>query len=145
MRLWVLYALSSAFFAALVALLAKKGFGNLGELDTTLATTVRALIMAVFLVLVSGYLHKFALLPKVQSRDFVFIFLSGIAGALSWLCYFAALQHVPNTRVSAVAALDRLSVVFVLVLSVLFLHEKITVIKLVGVVLITLGAIFMTV
>jgi bacterial/archaeal transporter family protein len=145
MRLWIVYALLSAFFAALVALLAKKGFGDLGDLDTTLATTIRALIMAVFLVFISSYLHKFTLLHTIQNRDFVFIVLSGIAGALSWLCYFAALQHVPNTRVSAVAALDRLSVVFVLILSVLFLHEKITVIKLIGMVLITLGAIFMTV
>jgi len=145
MRLWILYALLSAFFAALVALLAKKGFGNLGELDTTLATTIRALIMALFLVFVSGYLRKFTLLYTLQNREFWFIVLSGIAGALSWLCYFAALQNVPNTRVSAVAALDRLSVVFVLLLSVIFLHEKVTLIKLIGVVFITLGAIFMTV
>ena len=143
MRLWILYALLSAFFAALVALLAKKGFGDLGTLDTTLATTIRALIMSLFLILVSVYLHKFALLGTIKSRDLIFIVLSGIAGALSWLCYFAALQQVPNSRVSAVVALDRLSLVFVLLLTALFLHEKITVIKLLGALLVTIGALLM--
>lgn len=138
MLFWVLFALLSAVFAALVAVFGKLGVAGV---DTTLATTVRAVVMAVFLVIVSLVLGKGALLPAIGAKTFSFIVLSGIAGALSWLAYFFALKYGPA---SAVAALDRLSVVFVLVFAVAFLAEKLTWKSALGAALVTAGAILMS-
>ena len=134
---WMLFALIGAVFAALVAVLGKVG---LQGIDTTLATTVRAVIMAVFLVAVSfgfGKIH-FSSLP--QGKALLFITLSGIAGALSWLAMFTALKLGPATGVSAI---DRTSVVFVLIFSLLFLGTQFTWKAVAGAALITIGAILM--
>ena len=79
-------------------------------------------------------------LSKIDSKAFFFIFLSGLAGALSWFFYFGALKNGPAT---AVAALDRLSVVFVLVLAVLFLGEALTWKTGLGALLVSVGAILL--
>ncbi len=139
MSAWILFALLSATFAALVAIFGKIGIQNL---DSTLATTVRAVIMAAFLVAVSLLLGKAKLLSTIDNKALAFIALSGIAGATSWLFYFLALKHGPA---SGVAALDRLSVVFVLVLAVLFLSESLTWKSGLGAVLLTMGAILMSI
>ncbi len=141
--IWILYGLLSAMFAALVAILGKKGLGNIGSLNTTLATTIRVIIMTLFLVSVSISYHKFRFISQVTFRSLIYIIGSGIAGALSWLCYFYALQAAPQTKVPAVAALDRLSVVFVLLFSVLFLGDVLTVPALVGASFVVLGVILM--
>lgn len=133
--MWIGYALLSAVFAALVAILGKIG---VKEVDTTLATAIRAIVMAVFLVSAALALGKGAHLDQLTSRPLLFITLSGLAGALSWLCYFYALKLGPA---GGVAALDRLSVVFVVILAAIFLAEKLTLMKGVGAVLLTIGAI----
>ncbi|NCN52540.1 EamA family transporter [Candidatus Parcubacteria bacterium] len=138
MELWIIYALLSAAFAALVAIFGKIGIQNI---DSTLATTVRAIVMAFFLVSVSLMLGKAKLLSTIDNKTFMFIVLSGIAGALSWLFYFVALRSGPA---GAVASLDRLSVVFVVLLAALFLGESLTWKTGIGVTLITAGALFMT-
>lgn len=117
---WIPLALAGAGFAALVAIFGKIG---LQGVDTTLATTVRAVIMAIFLVLVSLSLGKLDLSQLPQGKTLLFIVLSGIAGALSWLFMFGALKVGPAPGVSAV---DRLSVVFVLLFSILFLGTQFT-------------------
>lgn len=139
MELWILYSLLSAAFAALVAIFGKIG---LAGIDSTLATTVRAFVMALFLFFVSLSLGKFSLLHTIKNKTLLFIILSGVAGALSWLFYFFAIK---TGIVSGVAALDRLSVVFVLVFAILFLGEKLTVYSGVGAILILIGAILMTI
>lgn len=138
MQLWILYALGSAFFAALVAVLGKIG---ISKVDSTLATTVRAIVMAIFLMVVAMTLGKVPLLKTINSKALLFIILSGVAGALSWLFYFFSLRHGPT---SGVVALDRLSVVFALVLAILFLGESLTWKSGIGVILITGGAILMS-
>ena len=85
---WILLALIGAVFAALVAIFGKVG---LQGLDTTVATTVRAVIMAAFLVVVSLSLGKISFASLPTGRPLLFITLSGIAGALSSLAMFAAL------------------------------------------------------
>lgn len=135
---WTLYALLAAVCAGCVAVFGKIGIQGV---DVTIATTARALIMAVFLVSVSFALGKFHFLGTIQGRSLFFIALSGIAGALSWLFYFLALQKGPA---SAVAALDRLSVVCVLIFAVLFLGESINWKTGFGAFLLTVGAILMT-
>jgi transporter family protein len=136
---WIIYALLSAIFAAAVAIFAKLG---LKGVDSTLATTVRAVVMATFLVVVSLFLHKAPLLKTLDSRMMTFIIASGIAGALSWLFYFFALQNGPATAVSGI---DRLSVVFVAILAALFLGEVFTFKTAIGALLIVSGAVLLTI
>lgn len=138
MAVWIILALLSAAFAALVAIFGKVGVQGL---DSTLATTVRAVIMAVFLVAMSLALDKAKLLSTISGRALLFVALSGVAGALSWLFYFGALKVGPA---AGVAALDRLSVVFVVIFATLFLGEKLTLTTASGAVLLTIGAILLT-
>lgn len=133
---WIIYALLSAACAALVAILGKIG---LGHVDTTMATTVRSIVMALVLVLATFSLGKFDL-TKIDGRALLFIILSGLASALSWFFYFSALKNGPAT---AVAALDRLSVVFVLILAILFLGEALTWKTALGAILVSVGAILL--
>lgn len=135
---WVLLAIGSALAAALVAVLAKVG---ISKVDTTLATTLRALVMAGFFVVVALALGKVKLLGTVDRTAATFIILSGLAGAVSWLLYFYALRSGPA---SAVAALDRASVVFVFVLAILFLGEKFELRTAAGAVLVVAGAVLMS-
>lgn len=134
---WIIYALGSAVFAALVAIFGKIG---VSKIDSTLATTVRAVIMAVFLVVTSLVLGKAELLSSINNKALFYIALSGIAGAISWIFYFFALKHGPT---GGVAALDRTSVVFVLIVAALFLGEHITVKSGIGMALVATGAVLM--
>ena len=138
MPLWIAYALLAALFAALVAVLGKVG---LKDVDATLATAVRSVVMAGFLVTVALALGKAGKLDEISRRAFLFIVLSGLAGAASWLFYFLALRDGPAT---GVAALDRLSVVLVFVLAVVFLGEAFTLKAALGAVLVVAGAILLT-
>jgi transporter family protein len=132
---WIVLGLLSAGFAALVAVFGKLGLKNV---DATLATTIRVVIMTIFFVIVSAILDKYKLFHTIDNKALGYIALSGLAGALSWLCYFAALKMGPA---GGVAALDRLSVAFIIVLAALFLGESLTVKSVVGGLLIVAGAI----
>ncbi len=134
---WTIYALLSAVFAALVAIFGKLGLKNI---DSTLATTIRSIVMAIFLIITAFSLGKFNFLNTIDNKALIFIILSGVSGAISWLFYFLAIKLGP---VSAVAAIDRTSIVFVFVLSVLFLSESLTVLKSIGALAIVIGAILM--
>ena len=137
--MWIGYALLSAVFAAAVGILGKIG---LKDVDSTLATTIRSVVMAVFLLGAATMLQKFSLIKTVSSNTLTFIVFSGIAGALSWLFYFLALKHGPA---SGVAALDRLSVVFVVILAALFLGEALTLKSGMGLVFLVIGALLILV
>lgn len=137
MSAWLIYALLSAMTAAAVAILGKIG---LQQLDANTATAIRAVIMAVFLVGVVIVQGKFQLVQTiVQDKKAIFVIaLSGIAGALSWLFYFMAIKV---GKVSQVAPIDKLSVVFAVVFAVILFGEKISLWAGVGVALIAIGAI----
>jgi transporter family protein len=98
--------------------------------------------MAVFLIITAFSLGKFNFLNTIDNKALIFIILSGISGAISWLFYFLAIKTGP---VTAVAAIDRTSIVFVFVLSVLFLSESLTVLKSIGALAIVIGAILMAI
>jgi transporter family protein len=124
---WLIYALLSAVFAGLVAIFGKVG---VRDVDSTLATMVRSIIMA--LTLISIVLYKtfnksesvnLENLKAVSGRTWAFIALAGISGAVSWLFYFRALQLGDASKIAPV---DRLSVLFVIVFGVVFLGEKLT-------------------
>ncbi len=135
--MWILYALLSAGFAGAVAIFGKIGIKNI---DGTLATTVRAIIMTVFLLATSALMHKFPLIKTIDSKALLFITLSGLAGAISWIFYILALKYGPA---SGVAAVDRLSIVFVVVLAALFLGEAMTIKSAMGLILIVGGALLL--
>jgi len=132
----LIYALLSALCAALVAIFGKVG---LQQLDANTATAVRAVIMALFLVGVVVAQGKLGLVGSIltQHKAMLFIVLSGVAGAMSWLFYFMALK---NGSVAQVAPIDKLSVVFAVILAVILLGEKISLLAGVGVALISAGA-----
>jgi bacterial/archaeal transporter family protein len=138
--MWLVLAFLSAIFAALVAIFAKLG---LEHLDSTLATTLRAIIMALFLFFVSFSLHKFDgfSFTQLNSKEWILIILAGLAGALSWLFYFAAIKY---GFASSVVAIDRLSIVFVVFLAALFLGESLGWHAVLGALLMTGGAILIT-
>ena len=137
MTSWIIYALLSAVFASLVAIFGKIG---LKDVDTNTATAIRAVIMALFLVGLILIQGKFALVKQImnQPASLLFIILSGLAGALSWLFYFLALK---TGKASQIVPLDRLSVVFTLILAAIFLGERLSLRTVIGGITIVVGAI----
>ncbi len=118
--MWWIYALLSAFFAALTAILAKIGIKGV---DSNLATAIRTVVILVLawgIVYFRGGLDQIGLLTRT---NLVFLGLSGVATGLSWIFYFRALQL---GQVSQVAPVDKLSVALAILLSVVFLGEKLT-------------------
>ncbi|WP_237387470.1 EamA family transporter [Xenorhabdus sp. Sc-CR9] len=135
MSTWLIYALLSALTAALVAIFGKIGLQNL---DANTATAIRAVIMALFLVGVVIVQGKLNLISEILAnrKALLFILLSGIAGALSWLFYFLAIKH---GNVSRVAPIDKLSVVFAVILAVILFSEKNSLVAVTGITLINIG------
>lgn len=135
--MWFILALLSSVFAALTSILAKVG---IEDVDSNLATAIRTavvLVMAwgmVFLTDAQGGLSS------VSRKSWIFLILSGLATGASWLCYYKALQI---GDVSKVVPIDKLSVVFTMVLAFTFLHEKFTAKSVIGVVLIAGGTLLM--
>lgn len=116
--MWKYYAVLSAVFAALTAILAKIGVRNV---DSNLATSIRTAVILVItwaVVLVSGSSTR---IRSVSGYSLLFLVLSGISTGLSWLFYFKALQSGPASKV---APIDKLSVAITIFLGVLILHER---------------------
>lgn len=135
---WIIFAILSAIFAALVAIFGKIGMQNI---DSVLGTTLRSLVMFLFLAATFIFLGKADFISTIDKKALFFIILSGVAGAISWLFYFIALKDGPA---SGVAAIDRLSVVFVVILAILFLGEKLNIQSILGAILLIVGAILLT-
>ena len=130
---WLVYALLSAASAAFVGIFGKIGMKGI---DSSLATAVRSVVMAVFLLAactVMGLLNK---IPSLHSKALGAIVLSGVAGAVSWLFYFRAIQV---GTVSQVAPIDKLSVALAVVMAFTFLGEKPTTGNVLAAILVTAG------
>lgn len=115
---WLLFALGSAFFAALTALFGKIGVAGI---NSNLATFIRTIVILMVTAGILSLRGEWAKPSGLPWHSWVFLVLSGVATGLSWLCYYRALQLGP---VSKVAPIDKLSVAFVIVLSLLFLGEQ---------------------
>jgi transporter family protein len=115
-RIW---ALLSAFFAALTAVLAKKGVEGV---PSNLALAVRVCVVLLFSVAIVVATRELRL-GELTTKNWTFLTLSGLGTGLSWLCYFRALQLGP---VSRVAPIDKLSFVLAMALGFVFLREKVT-------------------
>lgn len=132
---WLWWSLASAAFAAATAVLAKVGVTGI---DSNLATAIRTSVIVVFTWAIALAGGRAGTLGQLSGRTWLFLTLSGLATGLSWLCYFRALQLGPASRVAPV---DKLSVVFVILLAALFLGERLTLTKLLGGIMIAGGAV----
>ncbi|WP_090740227.1 EamA family transporter [Mesobacillus persicus] len=137
MMSWLIYAILSAVFAALVSIFGKIG---LQDIDSNTATAIRAVIMTLFLFGVVMFQGNLGKVPEIleDRKALLFIVLSGVAGATSWIFYFLALKF---GEVTQVAPIDKLSVVIAAVLALFFLGEKISMLNGFGILLITAGVI----
>lgn len=131
---WFHWALLSALFAGATAVLAKIGVAGV---DSNLATAIRTTVVLIFSWGIALFTAKPAAMFELSRRTWLFLILSGLATGLSWLCYFRALQMGEAARV---APIDKLSVVFVMLFAVLFLHETLTLQQWLGGLLIVAGA-----
>jgi bacterial/archaeal transporter family protein len=132
---WRVFALGSAFFAALTAIFGKVG---VSEINSDLATFYRTLIILAVSALLVSARQEWQGPGTLSSKGLLFLVFSGLATGLSWLCYFRALQMAPASRV---APIDKFSVVLVVIFAVLMLGEKLTWKVGLGAVLITGGVI----
>ena len=134
---WKLFALGSALFAGLTAVLSKIG---VEDIPSNLATLLRTFVILLFLIGLVLVRQEWRNPGELSSRTLLFLVLSGLATGLSWICYYRALQIAPASLVSP---LDKLSLVFAVILAVLFLGERLTLIQWVGTALMTSGAILL--
>jgi bacterial/archaeal transporter family protein len=137
--MWPLYALLAAVTAAIMTIVGKVG---LKGVDPTLATGIRSLFMFIFMTAVVLLTGKLKGAHTLDQKAIWTIAISAIFGALSWLFYFLALRDGSASRV---AAIDRTSMVFVIILSTLFLAEKLTWKLALGGLLVAAGAILVAI
>lgn len=134
-NLWWIYALLSAFFAALTTIFAKIGVENI---DANLATAVRTVVIVFIawgMVLAQGNISHLA---TVSARTLIFLTISGVATGFSWIFYFQALQL---GKAAQVAPIDKTSVILTILFSAIFLHEPLTFKVILGGLLISIGTI----
>lgn len=137
--MWFVFALGSAVFAALTSILAKVGIDGV---DSNLATAVRTVVVVVMAWVMVFITNAQSGITEINRKSWIFLILSGLATGASWLCYYKALQM---GEASKVVPIDKLSVIFTLVLAFVFLHEKFTVKSLIGCLLIGAGTMLMVV
>lgn len=135
--MWLFYAILSAIFAALTAILAKVGIEGV---NSNLATAIRTLVVLLMAWGMVWITHSQSGLPDISRKSWTFLILSGLATGASWLCYYKALQIGDASKVVPV---DKLSVVLTLILAFIFLHEEFTMKSLIGCVLIGIGTLLM--
>jgi transporter family protein len=133
--MWWIYALLSAFFAALTAIFAKVGIKGV---NTDLATAIRTLVILVIAWGIAFFRGGTTSMASLSKQNLVFLGLSGIATGLSWIFYFKALQL---GKVSQVAPVDKLSVALAIILAVVFLGEPLSWKNAIGALLIIAGTV----
>lgn len=135
--MWIIYAIVSSFFAGITSILAKCG---IKKADSNVATAIRTVVVLVFswfMVLMTGTWDG---IMQIDGRTLLFLILSGLATGASWLCYFRALQ---NGNINKVVPIDKSSTILSILLALIFLHEGVTLAKIVSVVLIGSGTMMM--
>lgn len=132
---WQIWALLSAMFAALTAIFAKIGVQNI---NPDFATFIRTIVIFFALLAILCATGQFQKLDSISTKSYVFLILSGLATGASWICYFRALKI---GKASLVAPIDKLSVVLVAILALIFLGEKLELRNWIGIAMIAIGAI----
>ena len=136
-RMWMLFAILSAVFAALTSILAKVGIDGV---NSNLATAIRTMVVVIMAWGMVFLTNAQSGLDEISRKSWLFLILSGLATGASWLFYYRALQI---GEASKVVPIDKLSVVITLVLAFVFLHEQVTPKSLLGCVLIGAGTLLM--
>lgn len=137
--MWLIFALLSALFAALTAIFAKIGIKNV---DTDLATAIRTVVILVLAWGIAFVRGGTSTIGSLTKQNLIFLTLSGVATALSWIFYFKALQL---GKVSQVASVDKLSVALAIIFSIIFLGESLTLKTAIGAICIIIGTIVIAV
>ena len=135
--MWVLFAFLSAIFAGMTSILAKCG---IKKTDSNVATFIRTLVVLPLSLLIALIVNPNFSLGAVSSKTLVFLVLSGLSTGASWLCYFRALS---KGDINKVVPIDKSSTVLTIILAVVFLGERVTVYKTLGVVFIAIGTLLM--
>lgn len=135
--MWVLYAFGSAFFGGITSILAKCG---IKQTDSNVATAIRTIVVWIFAWLMVFLVGSHQEIANVDMKSWVFLILSGLATGASWLCYFRALQL---GNINKVVAVDKSSTVLTMLMAFAFLHETVTWLKILSVVLIGSGTYLM--
>lgn len=135
--MWLIFAIGSALFAGVTSILAKCG---IKKTDSTVATAIRTVVVLAFSWLMVFVVGSEGEIAHLDGKTLLFLILSGLATGASWLCYFKALQL---GDINKVVPIDKSSTVLTILLAFLFLHETVSVPKLVGVVLIAAGTLLM--
>ena len=120
MNNWLTWSLLSALFAGATAILAKIGVASV---DSNFATAIRTTVILLFTWTIASFSRSQWSFGNISSRTWLFLVLSGLATGLSWLCYFRALQLGEASRV---APMDKLSVLFAIILAAVVLRENVT-------------------
>lgn len=135
--MWMLFAFLSAIFAALTSILAKVGIEGV---NSNLATAVRTVVVVLMAWLMVFITNTQGGISEISRKSWIFLVLSGLATGASWMCYYRALQI---GEASKVVPIDKLSVVFTLILAFIFLHESFTIKSVFGCILIAAGTLLM--
>ena len=135
--LWLGFALGSAFFAGITAVLAKVGMKNV---NSTLATAIRTVVVLIFSWWMVFLVGSQAEITRLSGRTLFYLVLSGLSTGASWLCYFRALQL---GDVNKVAPIDKSSTVLTILLAFLLLGEPVSAPQIVGVLGIGTGTLLM--
>lgn len=135
--MWILYAFGSTVFAGLTSILAKCGIKNT---DSNVATAIRTIIVLIFSWMMVFLAGAQSGLAAVDPKTWIFLIMSGLATGGSWLCYFRALQI---GDINKVVPIDKSSTVLTIVLAFIFLHEQVSLLKLVCVISIAIGTFMM--
>lgn len=135
--MWFILALLSAVFAALTSILAKVGIEGV---SSNLATAIRTLVVLAMAWLMVFITDTQSGITDISRKSWIFLILSGLATGASWLCYYKALQM---GEASKVVPIDKLSIVFTIVLAYFFLHEQVNAKSIFGCLLIVAGTLLM--
>ena len=137
--MWLIFALLSALFASLTSILGKIGIAGI---NSNLATAIRTMVVVAMSWLMVFVTHSGTSFSSISRRSWIFLILSGISTGASWLCYYRALQV---GHASKVVSIDKLSIIFTIILAGIFLGEQLTVKSIIGCILIALGSLLMVI
>lgn len=137
--MWLLFAFGSSIFAALTSILAKIGIGGV---NSTLATAIRTLVVLLMSWVMVFITNTQNGIVDISKKSWIFLILSGLATGASWLCYYKAIQI---GDVSKVVPIDKLSVIFTMILAAIMLNEKFTPKSIIGCILIGIGTLLMVI
>lgn len=138
-EMWLLFAFGSSIFAALTSILAKIGIDGV---NSTLATAIRTLVVLLMSWVMVFITNTQNGIVDISKKSWIFLILSGLATGASWLCYYKAIQI---GDVSKVVPIDKLSVIFTMILAAIMLNEKFTPKSIIGCILIGIGTLLMVI